>query len=66
MNPQDIFFHAMTLTAEFALLLLVIKHVLLWLHREYSSDLSGFGLSSMCSKKKADYHLVTKHQKYQR
>lgn len=37
----------MTLTAEFALILLVIKRLLLhWLHQKYSSNLSGFGLSS--------------------
>lgn len=67
MSLQDVFLHAMTLTAEIALLLLGIKHLLLhWLHQKYSSEPSGFGLSSTCSKKKADYCLVTKHQKYQR
>lgn len=66
MALQDVFLHAMTLTAEFALLLLGIKHLLLhWLHRKYSSGLSGFGLNSLCSKKQADYYLVTKHQQYQ-
>lgn len=58
-----VFLHAVTLTAEFALLLLDIKHLLLhWLHQKYSSNLSEFGLSS---KQKADYYLVTKRQKYQ-
>lgn len=65
MSLQDVFLHDITLTTEFALLLLGIKHLLLhWLDQKYSSKPSGFGLSSMCSKTKADYYLVTKHQKY--
>lgn len=65
MNLRDFFLHAVTLTAEFALLLLGIKHLLPhWLHWKYSSDLPGFGISGTCSKRRAGYYLTTKCQKY--